>query len=102
MTIPDLFDPLSRHDEPTSRAAAKRFKSDAKTIRTAVLAAVCGSMRGLIGSEVVAIVGRDPWVVRPRLTELKDAGAIIKSQATRPGPSGIRERVWLPAPQRGA
>ncbi len=103
MTLPDLFDPPSRHDEPTSKEAAQAIRSEARTIRAAVLSAVYASRHGLIGSEVVTIVGRDPWVVRPRLTELKDAGYIIKTYQTRPGPSGRPECVWLTcsAPQRG-
>ncbi|KKL17759.1 hypothetical protein LCGC14_2482300 [marine sediment metagenome] len=59
-STPDLFDPqpASRHGEETSAEARE-------------------DVEDLTGSEVVAIVGRDPWVVRPRLTELKIAGDLI-------------------------
>ncbi len=92
---PDFFDPPSRHGEETSAAAATAIRPDARTIRASALAAICAAPRGLTGSEVVAIVGRDPWVVRPRLTELKIAGEIVKTASTRKGPRGAWEYVWI-------
>ncbi len=96
MTTDQLQFPLSQRGEFTSRVAAESVRRVAATLRADVLMLLEGSVDGLIGSEIVAAIGRDPWVVRPRLTELKIEGLVIKTKATRPGPN-VRERVWMAA-----
>ena len=95
---PSLFDersPLSHKGETTSQMAANAVRETARTIRANVLAFVRDHPEGVIGSQVAEALSGDPWVIRPRLTELKCMNEIVKLDDTRIGASGRRERVWV-------
>ncbi len=95
-----LFDrpPLSRRGEPTSRVASTLMDRSAETLRRRVYEIVAAAgYRGVTGAEVVEALGADPWTVRPRLTELKLSGHVIKTLEARLGPRGTMQRVWKAA-----
>lgn len=54
--------------------------------------------RGMSGENIAAIVERDPYLIRPRLTDLKNQGKIVvKVDERRPGYYGVDNTVWIAA-----
>lgn len=53
---------------------------------------------GMSGEDIAAIVDRDPYLIRPRLTDLKNQGKIVaKVDERRPGYYGVDNTVWIAA-----
>jgi hypothetical protein len=83
----------------TSREAAQRVSGGAESVREqiyAVLAAV--EPQGLTADEAAAKVGRKPGYVRPRISELVQAGRVASSGARRRNESGLSATVWRIVP----
>jgi hypothetical protein len=70
-------------DDGTSKRAADEIAPSAKTIRDAAYKAICEA-GGLTADETAERIGVDFMSVRPRLTELKEQGLLIKTDETRP------------------
>lgn len=60
-------------------------------------ALIVGSGRiGMSGENIAAIVDREPYLIRPRLTDLKNIGRIVaKTDERRPGNYGVDNTVWI-------
>ena len=99
--MPDLFDlpPAPRmpgyKERTTSREAALRIAGEAHTMRGEVLQAFRDVWpAGLTADEAAAMVGRSVLAIRPRISEIKDAGQIEATESRRKNASGMSARVW--------
>jgi len=95
---PDLFDyPTSpgSKEPTTSRDAAKAVENDAALIRNQVIGALerAGAI-GLTADETARLLRRDRLAVRPRFSELKADGKIVRTGARRANESGLKAAVW--------
>ena len=59
-----------------------------------VLDALRGHPGGLTADELATKMGREPYVVRPRLTELKSAGLVVTVDRRVSARTGKRIAVW--------
>jgi hypothetical protein len=89
--------------EPTtSRDAADAIESMAETIRGEALRALKQSRYygrvGLTSDQVAKAIGRSILAVRPRITELKLMGLIIRTGERRLNDSGMLAAVWVATP----
>lgn len=83
--------------EPTtSREAAVKVAPVAKTHRDqALLALRMAWPAGLTADEVAAKLGRRELAIRPRISELKDMGAIQNSNQRRKNQNGMSAIIWV-------
>lgn len=95
----DLFDYAERYPNApgykkrdTARAAAKAMKPKAPTLRAQCLAAL--KIRPMTADEVAAVIGRSPFSIRPRLTELSEKNLIVDTGVRRENESGKMAIVW--------
>ena len=87
MTQPELnFASAARRDSLRS--------VDRSTRALEVLDALRGHPGGLTADELATVMGREPYVVRPRLTELKSAGLVITVGRRASARTGKRIAVW--------
>ncbi len=77
----------------TSKDAAEAVRQRAPILRAAVLEVLrtCGEKTA---DEVAEILGRTPFSIRPRLTELYRMSLIEPTAEVRPNASGANARVW--------
>ncbi len=59
-----------------------------------VLAALEAAPFGLTGGELAGVIGRHPYVIRPRVTGLVKKGLVIDAGQSRVNRAGRRETVW--------
>jgi predicted ArsR family transcriptional regulator len=78
----------------TSHQAAKAIEPDVGTIRADVLNAIRNVDFGLTADQCAEILNLSPLTVRPRFTELSQAGLIIATTEKRLNRSGRRAQVW--------
>lgn len=84
------------YKEPTtSKDAARKFQSHAKTLQAEVLTAICAAPTGLTADEAAANLGQSVLAVRPRVTELREMGKIERSGERRKNASGMSAAVWI-------
>lgn len=82
-------------DTETSRAAAASIAPSAARVRSMVLNAIRASASaGLTADEAADRLGMSVLTVRPRVSELGKAGAIVDAGARRANQSGRRAIVW--------
>jgi hypothetical protein len=103
--ISDLFDwtpPPGYPQSPgwteptTSRDAAAKIAPRAKTIRDQVLLAFQVAWpAGLTADDVAAKIGKSPFSVRPRCSELLALKEIMPTTRRRPNESGVDAIVWV-------
>lgn len=87
----------------TSQEAAEAIgaKGRAETLNAKTLASIRRSPK--CPEEVAAELGEDILSIRPRFTQLKERGQIVKTVARRKSASGCSVTVWAAVPdQRGA
>jgi hypothetical protein len=54
--------------------------------------------RGMSAEDIAAIVEREPYLIRPRLTDLKNVGRVVaKADERRAGHYGVDNTVWIAA-----
>ena len=81
--------------EPTtSREAAVAMKPKAATLRAGVMACLRANPDGLTADECAEKMGESVLSVRPRVTELKEIGAIVATGTKRENASGLMAKVW--------
>lgn len=94
----DLFSlpmPPAR-DVDTSRDAARSMAAPARILRDRVLGAIrVAGFAGLTADEAARALGVTPLAVRPRCTELREAGLISDSGKRRKNASGRNAAVWI-------
>jgi hypothetical protein len=110
---PDLFGDLPYQgkgypDTPgwkeatTSRAAAVLVESLAATVRGEALRALQQARHysppGLTPDQVAKAIGRSVLAVRPRITELKLKGCVVRTGERRRNDSGLPAAVWVAVP----
>lgn len=90
---------LHRDAHDTEIEAKEKVELSVEGLRREVYDAVRQSgERGLAGWEVCELFPhRKPYAVRPRLTELRDAGLLV-NDGRRKNPDGNSEMVWKVAP----
>jgi len=83
-------------DSDTSREAAERIEPDIASLRGQVLAYLrdCGDC-GATDEEMQDMLAMNPSTQRPRRIELRDAGFVRDSGATRETRSGRNAVVWI-------
>lgn len=81
-----------------SREAAEHVAGKAKTVREQVFDTLTTAPRGLTTDECAARLGREPWELRPRMSELVAAKRVIETPERRQGKSGLRISVWAVVP----
>lgn len=93
----DLFaPPASARASDTSRAAARSMTEPAPLLRARVKAAINqAGLSGVTADEAAAALGLSPLAVRPRVTELRQAGDIADSGRRRANASGRKAAVWI-------
>ena len=99
MKQPDLFSYPNRpgwKESTTSRDAAEKVAARAPSLRDQVLQLLVNVWpAGMTADEVASAIGRTEFSVRPRLSELREAGKILPTTMTRPNKSGVQARVWV-------
>lgn len=88
--------PVARKSDPiTSHQAAADAKQTAPTLRARCLAALrAAGDEGLTDFQLAAQVGSQQTSAGKRRGELVDAGLVVKTDRTRPAPSGSAAAVW--------
>lgn len=87
MTQPELnFAVAARWDALRSLDIAMRGRE--------VLGVLTNHPEGLTADEIATKLGREPYVVRPRLTELKSAGLVVAVGRRVSARTGKRITVW--------
>lgn len=79
-------------EHTTSRKAAERLLPRYGTLKAEVFHAFFGSE--LTADEVATLIGKTPFAVRPRVTELYKMGLIERTGVERPNASGIDAHVY--------
>ncbi len=93
MQFSDAY-PAARNTD-TSRAAAASVAPSAARVRSMVMNAIRASAQdGLTADEAAGRLGMSVLTVRPRVSELGKAGAILDAGIRRPNQSGRRAIVW--------
>jgi hypothetical protein len=83
----------------TSEEAARAMAERAKTLRDRVLGAIkAAEPIGLSADQVADKLGESILSVRPRVSELRRAGEIRKTEARAKNASGMSAVVWVIAP----
>lgn len=77
-------------------AAAEKISSRAATLRDKALAVI--SQRPSTADEVADALGETVLAVRPRISELRVMGKVMKTMERRANRSGIKATVWRIAP----
>jgi hypothetical protein len=97
---PGPYGGMPGYKEPTtSRDAACAVAPSAHTMCETVFEALkAAEPFGLTADEAAAKVGHKPGYIRPRLTELKLAGRVVKTEARRRNESGLSAAVWRIVP----
>tara|TARA_R100000479_G_C6294062_1_gene167715 strand:+ start:259 stop:561 length:303 start_codon:yes stop_codon:yes gene_type:complete len=89
----DLEWPVASAPTDTSEAAAKDMKSRAPLLRERTLEQITNST-GLTADEIAANLGESILSIRPRVSELKKRGLIIKTDRRKRNHSGKAAIVW--------
>lgn len=91
--------PVAARDTDTSRAAAEAMAAEAPRLRELVLEEIrkAGRARGLTADEAAHRLRRSVLAIRPRVTELSNAGLIRDSGSRRSNASGRGAIVWIAA-----
>lgn len=76
----------------TSRDAARKMKRTANTLRDQVLEAL--RHEAMTSDECAAAIGKTPFSIRPRVTELAKLGLIEETEVRRLNDSGSLATVW--------
>jgi len=80
------------------RAAREAMQPRVALLRDRVLAAITAAGTvGLTADETAARIAETPWAVRPRVTELYQAGLILPTDCRRTNASGRTATVWRAA-----
>lgn len=89
--------PVPARDTDTSRAAAEAISAEAPRLRELVLEQIrnAGRAHGLTADEAARRLRRSVLAIRPRVTELSNAGLIRDSGARRSNASGRGAIVWV-------
>ena len=74
--------------------AKKERTNNSKLLRRQALNCLKANPQGLTADEIAELIGRNWWSVRPRMTELKDRGHLIKTGIKRRNVSGTPATVW--------
>jgi hypothetical protein len=89
-------------ESTTSREAACKMAPRARTIRDQVHAALRNAWpNGLTADEVSTLIGKSPFAVRPRLSEMREMNQIFPAllpngeHVRRPNASGLNATVWV-------
>lgn len=97
----DLLDytpPKARRNTDTSRAAEKKIGPHKELLRDKVFAFIVSQdEQGATPDETALALNIDILNIRPRFTELKEAGMICTSGLRRQNSKGNTARVWLHA-----
>lgn len=72
----------------TQRAAYEDAQASAASLREAVVTVLTKNARGLTADEIALRLGSTPFAIRPRVTELKQAGRVVDTGARRSNLSG--------------
>lgn len=88
-----------RRHSPASRDGARKVNPKRKTLCDEYYELILAAGRtGMSGEDIAAIVDREPYLIRPRLTDLKNARRIVaKSGERRAGYYGVDNTVWIAA-----
>lgn len=93
---PGLFDPPAQRHSATSREAAARIVTGAKSLRGRVLMALLAAgPRGMTDEELQDGLLINPSTQRPRRVELVRMGLVLDSGTTRATRAGRRATVWV-------
>jgi predicted Rossmann fold nucleotide-binding protein DprA/Smf involved in DNA uptake len=76
------------------KEAARKIDPHANTLRETAYATISHSSAGLTADEVATRMGETVLAIRPRLTELKLAGRIVRTGQRRKNVSGMNAAVW--------
>ena len=52
---------------------------------------------GITGDEIAALIDGEAYLIRPRLTDLKELGRIVAKGARREGAHGVGVTIWIAA-----
>ena len=88
-----------RRHSPASRDGARKVNPKRKTLCDEYYDLILAAGRaGMSGEDIAAIVDREPYLIRPRLTDLKNARRIVaKRDERRAGYYGVDNTVWIAA-----
>ena len=89
----DMEWPVASAPTDTSEAAAKDMNSRAPLLRERTFEQISNS-DGLTADEIAASLGESILSIRPRVSELKKRGLIVKTDRTRRNHSGKAAIVW--------
>lgn len=91
---PGLYGALPGHrDDGASRAAAVAVSGGTADLQDRCVAAL--KQHGpMTADEIAENIQRKPGAVRPRLSELKGLGRVVKTGARRKNESGLSASVW--------
>jgi hypothetical protein len=93
--------PGSKAGSGPSAAAARIMAGIAPTLRDKAMAELQqpqNASGGLTADEIAAAINSTEFAVRPRISELRRAGAIVDSGKRRTNRSGVNATVWRIAP----
>ena len=74
--------------------AKKERTNNSKLLRRQALNCLKANPQGLTADEIAELIGRNWWSVRPRMTELKDRGHLIRTGIKRRNDTGGLATVW--------
>jgi hypothetical protein len=96
-TLPPKYPEAPGFKEPTtSKAAARRMRPRAQTIRDQVLVTLRTAWPGgMSADQVAAKMGKSVLSVRPRISELRELAEIMPSTRRVPNESGVDAIVWV-------
>lgn len=93
-----------RSPRATSSAAKGKVASRALTLRERAFGLISDHTLvpyygGLTADEVAGLIGENVLAIRPRITELRDAGLIVASDRRRQSSLGNSSVVWMLKPR---
>src|SRR5215468_7391042 len=94
MTASDSLPLASTGTDDALRAAARTNVARTERMRALVLEVLVPAPCGLTADEIAAKLDECVLAVRPRVSELFDAGQIAKTGERRTNESGLRAYVW--------
>lgn len=99
--MPYRADGIGYRSTDTSAAAADAVATKAKPLREQAFDLLMAEPAGLTADEIAERLGRHYGSIRPRLTELRDAGRVTDSGLRRSTAMGAMQIVWAAVRPQG-
>lgn len=88
------YDTASKTESGPSNVAGDRLRPKSPTLREQVLTVLRRHPAGLTADQIAERMGKSILAVRPRVTELASAGALVDTGKREKNSSGMNATVW--------